>query len=81
MATVSSELEELLELKALLNEAIKSQKRSDKCAQNFVSRTNRVGFSRASTTSFNANASNNAAALKSDMNALKEAFQKTFNMG
>lgn len=80
MANISKELENLLEIKALLNEAIKSQKRSDKCNENYIARTNRAGFSRAVTTSFNASASHNAAALKSDMKVLKDAFLQTFNI-
>lgn len=80
MAAVSEELTNLLTLKKLLNEAIKSQKRSDKCNANYVSRTNNSGFSRSLTTSFNANASHNASALKSDMKALKEGFVTTFNL-
>lgn len=80
MASDSEELKELLEIRTLLNEAIKSQRRSDKCTANYVSRTNSIGFSRASTTSFNANASNNISALKSDKKSLKDAVIALFNI-
>lgn len=80
MTAVSEELANLLTLKTLLNEAIKSQKRSDKCNANYITRTNNSGFSRSLTTSFNANASHNASALKSDMKALKNEFATTFNV-
>lgn len=77
---MSEDLSNLLALKFLLNEAIKSQKRSDKCNENYVLKTNRSGFSRSLTTSFNANASHNASALKSDLKTLKNAFIETFNI-
>ena len=80
MAVISEELSNLLTLKSLLIEAIKSQKRSDKCIANYVLKTNNSGFSRSLTTTFNANASHNASALKSDMKALKNAFIETFNI-
>ena len=75
-----SKLKQLLELKALLNEAIKSQRRSDKCISNYIQKTNKHGFNRSTTTSFNAAATHNASALKSDMKALKSAFITLFKM-
>ncbi len=78
-----SQSEELLKLMALriaLNDAIKSQRRADKCHANFISKTHRDGFSRASTTTYNARASSNAIALKSDMQTLKEAILALFNI-
>ena len=80
MATTSEKLTKLLALKNLLNEAIKSQKRSDNCHEQYVQKTNETGFNRSRTTTFNANASHNAVALKSDINALKNAFIETFKM-
>lgn len=71
MAVVSEELAGLLKLRWLLNEAIKSQRRSDKCCANYIEKTNTSGFSRSLTTSFNANASHNVSALKSDLKGLK----------
>lgn len=54
MSEIRDNLADLLSLRAVLNEAIKSQRRSDKCHDNFIKRTNTVGFSRASTTTYTA---------------------------
>ncbi|NRB79189.1 MAG: hypothetical protein HRU38_11040 [Saccharospirillaceae bacterium] len=80
MSALRDNLAELLSLKAAINEAIKSQRRSDKCHDNFIKRTNTVGFSRASTTTYTANAAWNAEALKSDMKHLKGKAKDVLNI-
>lgn len=75
---MSPELQHLLVMKAALNEAIKSQRRLDKCHATFVERTNRNGFTRAQTTSYNANATHYTAALKADLETLKCAYNAAF---
>lgn len=76
---MSPELQQLLAIKAAVNEAIKSQRRLDKCHAVFVERTNRNGFTRAQTTSYNANASHYSAALKADIDTLKSAYDAAFS--
>ncbi|WP_394222551.1 hypothetical protein [Alteromonas gracilis] len=75
---MSPELEQLLNIREALNEAVKSQRRLDKCHASFIERTNRDGFTRAQTTSYNANASHHSSALKSDIEVLKKAFATAF---
>ncbi len=72
-------LDKLLTIRKVLNEAIKSQRRADRCHQNYIEKTERDGFSRARTTTYNAAATSNAEALKSDMVQLKDAVQVVFN--
>lgn len=79
MAANSDELAKLLAMRTALSEAIKSQRRLDNCHSRYIEKTNNVGFSRSLTTTYNANASSNAAALKSDMDSLKTATQAVFN--
>ena len=79
MAANSDELEKLLAMRTALSEAIKSQRRLDNCHSRYIEKTYNVGFSRSLTTTYNANASSNAAALKSDMDSLKTATQAVFN--
>ncbi|WP_199438379.1 hypothetical protein [Vibrio owensii] len=78
MSGNSEELTKLLAMRTALSEAIKSQRRLDNCHARYIEKTNTNGFSRALTTTYNANASSNAAALKSDMNTLKKATQAVF---
>lgn len=75
---MSQEMQQLLNIKEALNEAIKSQRRLDKCHASFIERTNRDGFTRALTTNYNANASHHSAALKADIDTLKQAFATAF---
>ena len=75
---MSQEMQQLLNIKEALNEAIKSQRRLDKCHGACIERTNRDGFTRAQTTSYKANASHHSAALKADIDTLKLAFATAF---
>lgn len=67
MSAHSDELAKLLAMRSALNEAIKSQRRLDNCHASYIEKTTKLGFSRSLTTTYNANASSNAAALKSDL--------------
>ncbi|HAS5778545.1 TPA: hypothetical protein I7E95_002503 [Vibrio cholerae] len=78
MSAHSDELAKLLAMRSALNEAIKSQRRLDNCHARYIEKTTKLGFSRSLTTTYNANASSNAAALTSDMNTLKEVTQEVF---
>ncbi|MGR5347413.1 hypothetical protein [Vibrio mediterranei] len=73
------DLSKLLAMREALNEAIKSQRRLDSCHRKFIERTTRHGFSRAQTTTYNATAASNAAALKSDMKTLEEVCRTLFS--
>ncbi|NOI32018.1 hypothetical protein [Vibrio coralliilyticus] len=75
----SENLTKLLAMRKALNEAIKSQRRTDRCHQNYFEKTQQDGFSRVRTTTYNAAATSNAAALKSDMAQLKDTVQAVFN--
>ncbi|MEZ8028550.1 hypothetical protein [Enterovibrio norvegicus] len=76
----SDDLTRLLEIRSALNEAIKSQRRSDKCHQSYIEKTNKQGFSRSLTTTYNAAAAaSNASALRTDMAQLKDAVEAVFH--
>ena len=57
---------DLINLKAALSEAIKTSKRLDRCHASYISKT-QDGFSRAATTTYNANAASLATSLKSEL--------------
>ncbi|MFD2176350.1 hypothetical protein [Veronia pacifica] len=78
MPAVSKDLARLLMLKEALDEAIKSQRRSDQCHENYTKRTNVNGFSRALTATYESNAAWNEKALDKDMAALKIAAKALF---
>ena len=73
------ETKELIELKVAVTEAIKTSKRLDKCHETYLQNTH-GGFSRAATTTFNANAASLAVALKSELETVKEAAKKVLGI-
>lgn len=75
----SDEMKKLMKLREALSEAIKSQRRLDNCHLTYIEATNRDGFSRAKTTSYNARAASNAVMLQSDMSTLKNATNSIFS--
>lgn len=79
MTNESDELKQLLLMRRALSEAIKSQRRLDNCHASYISATNRDGFSRAKTTSYNARAASNANMLRTDMQTLKNAINSIFS--
>jgi len=65
------ETKDLEDLKVALNEAIRTSKRLDKCHESYRLKT-KAGFSRAATTTYNANSSSLSVALKSELSSVKE---------
>lgn len=70
--------DELKELKKAVSEALNTAERLERCHETYRRSMQESGFSRARTTSYNANASNLASVFKAEVESIKVLSKKLF---